>query len=45
VVLSLDGSRRWWASAERPLEEAAALGTDVAQQMLRQGATEVLTLP
>lgn len=45
VVLSLDGSRRWWAAAERPLEEAAALGTDVAQQMLRQGATEVLTLP
>lgn len=42
VVLSRDGTRRWLAEATRCPEEAIALGVAVAEELLRQGAAEVL---
>lgn len=42
VVLSRDGTRRWLAEGSRSPEEATALGVAVAEELLRQGAAEVL---
>jgi len=42
VVLSPDGSRQWSATAHAAPDRAADLGQHVAQQLLDQGAGEVL---
>jgi hydroxymethylbilane synthase len=42
VVISLDGSRAIYASARGPRSDAAALGKQVAGQLLNEGAGEIL---
>jgi hydroxymethylbilane synthase len=42
VVLSLDGQRRIWAEAQGKVEQAPALGENVAQQLLEAGAFELM---
>lgn len=42
VILPQDGSRRWMACASAPASEAIALGQQVAQLLLAQGADRVL---
>lgn len=43
LVLSLDGKQTVRQQAEGPVEEAQALGTQTAQQLLAQGASALLT--
>ena len=42
AVVSLDGSRAVRAHAQGPREDAIALGTSVAEQLLAQGADDIL---
>lgn len=42
VILQHDGSHRWMASAVAPIADAVALGQQVAQLLLDQGADRVL---
>lgn len=43
VVLSQDGRQRWTANALRPIAEAVALGKQVAEMLIDQGASKVLS--
>jgi len=42
AVFDLDGSKRFYAQGEAPLEKAKNLGEDLAQQVLDQGAWAVM---
>jgi hydroxymethylbilane synthase len=42
VILPLDGSHRWMASAAAPVADATRLGQEVAELLLKQGVERVL---